>query len=234
MVLSSYLTQIPNIKNLLKELIQDHPFGSTGFILMSLIFTLLTIFDSTTHDLKKLHQVHQNQIQIIQQWSFYQQEESHQSPNFLLFKQHQKFPLWNRSKIKSALEQMVMAHYLHLRFFDIVNYTSSGATSSDSFSSSENLISVHLNVGSIQEGPLFHLIELMVTNLQPWTQIRHILIQRCGNVDENMLKELKNKNQLDIIEARFELDWLLSLDSTSTPSSRIHSAPPSGGRTNNK
>lgn len=200
----AFRTQILKMRKWACVLFHHHPYGLLGCLVMSLIYAGVGLGDSTPDQLRELHRAHQNQIQTVQQWLVYHREEQDNSPVFLLFERYQKFPVWNRVKAKVAVEQMVMAHGLRLRLLEM--------SETRSLSPSGSILLLKVNVGCIQEKPLFHFLEFMVTNLQPWIQIRHILIQRCGNVDENMLKELKNKNQIDIIEARFELDCLLSLD----------------------
>lgn len=163
--------------------------------------------------LKELQRAHMNQIGAVTLWRRYDQAVQETSPLLPLFDRYRKIPLWNRAKIQHVISQLLDQYDLRLREFQLQE-----KKENQDYSSGSRTQKVCFSIGGLEDRSLFQFVHHMVVTMQPWIQIHRLTLQRCGNVDENMLKGLNEDNPIDIVEARFELEWLLNLDEAGSSS----------------
>lgn len=183
-------------------------------LVIGLLGTFIILEDSE-ETLSKLRHLHTHQLKKVQVWKIYEQALRESSTPgasaplspIVLFNHYRHIPHWSRAKIKNAIESLVIHYDLRLRSLTIQEQGSSPSQDQDI-----PFYPIHLSVGSIYDKPLFDFINHMVTTMQPWVQIKKLTIQRCGNVDDSMLKELNENNRSDLIEARFDLEWIHTLE----------------------
>lgn len=201
----------PPFKNdIIKSFLAHRPYFLVfgGLMVLSLFILLL---DDSDQQLMRLKDTHKNQIGAVTLWQNYEVALRNKSPLFSLFDRYQKIPQWNRAKIQHVVTQLMDIYDLRLRQFQIAEED----LTRESFTGLK-VQKVRLTVGAIHDKSLFKFIQYLKDKMQPWIQIRRLTLQRCGNVDEIMLKGLNGDNRIDIVEACFELEWLLNFEESDT------------------
>jgi len=198
---------LPLFKKQVSKIFESHRSYCILLGILGCISVAFWIVDDGYTRLEELQRAHRNQIGAVTLWRQYEQAIQGASPLLPLFDRYRQIPQWNRAKIQHAIAQLLDQYELSLREFQLEERNANKERVSG-----RKTQKVYLSIGGLEDRTLFQFVHHMVVTMQPWIQIHRLTLQRCGNVDENMLKGLNEDNPNDIVEARFELEWLLNLE----------------------
>ncbi len=197
---------------------QRYKISALGVIFMVGCWTTLRGLDQSWQRLDQIRKDHQENRKAQMLWKSYRKALEESSPLIPLFKRHRRIPLWTRAKIREAIIKLVELHGLTLRDYQFVEQSPGNGSSSQG---TPNFHRLRLSVGGATDSPIFELIDHLNTHLAPWVKTHKVLLQRCGSVEDGPIEdneeaeieeqEGNEDHPLDIVEARLELDWLLTL-----------------------
>lgn len=175
----------------------------------------LWILDTSSRQLTQIRWEYQQNQTSLALWNNYQSALEERSPLVSLFKRYRRIPLWTRAKVRESIRQLVETYELNLREYQFSEEIS------DNKALKEDGASHHLSlsIGAPTDRQIFEFLEHLNTHLAPWVKAHKVLLQRCGSVEDptenNQAMGINNEldsPQIDIVEARIDLDWLLTLE----------------------
>lgn len=184
-------------------------------ILLGTGWTTLWVLDHSAQDLIQMRKIHDHNRESLVLWNNYRIAVRERSPLVYLFKRYRYIPLWNRIKIREALVRLTEIHGLRLRDYQFMDQSSSEGSSKGI-----KCHPIRISVGASTDSQISDFIDDLNTNLAPWVKAHKALLQRCGSVedvseeetDEGEKEEDTQEPPNDVVEARIELDWLLTLE----------------------
>jgi hypothetical protein len=184
-------------------------------ILLAIGWITLWALDDSARELAQVRQRRQQNRASLALWQDYRSAVRERSPLVPLYKRYRRVPLWTRMKIREALIRLAEVHGLRVREYKFMEQSSGEGGAFGG----ENFLRLKVSIGGPTDTQIGEFIDDLNANLAPWVKARKIVLQRCGSV-EDVPEEVVVENEeegdssdslADVVEARIELDWLLTL-----------------------
>ena len=176
----------------------------------------LWVLDESSQQLNQVRQNYQqNQISLAL-WQDYRAAVEERSSLIPLLKRYRRIPLWTRAKVRESIRRLAEIYGLTLREYQFTEQ----ASDDPSMKEGEQYHRVNMSLGASTDTQIFDFLEHLNTHLAPWVKPQKVLLQRCGSVEdpadvdqeEEVEDEQLDPPQIDIVEVRIDLDWLLTLE----------------------